>query len=100
MPSSPPGAVVTLAVATELQEQLLVQERELDSREGVVPVWEDALAAFEHALERVCMEHDAVCVQAEAAEQDFYARMCASSSRSEHSINLNRMLEERHNLLC
>jgi hypothetical protein len=32
-------------VADELQGQLLAQERELDSREGVIAAWEDGLVA-------------------------------------------------------
>jgi hypothetical protein len=39
-----------LVVAIELQEQLLAQEVELDSREGTIIMWEDGLAASEHAL--------------------------------------------------
>jgi hypothetical protein len=35
-------------VAIELQEQLLAQDRELDSREGAIIVWEEGLAAFAH----------------------------------------------------
>jgi hypothetical protein len=56
--------------------------------------------AFECALEWVCMERDANPIQAEAAQQDFHTRMYASSSRSKHSISLNRMLKERQILLC
>jgi hypothetical protein len=40
-------------VATELQEQLLARERELDSREGAVATWEDGLVTSQRALERV-----------------------------------------------
>jgi hypothetical protein len=44
------------AVAVEVLGQLLAWERELDSRECVLMAQEDGLAAFEHALGRVCME--------------------------------------------
>jgi hypothetical protein len=46
-------------VAIKLQKQLLARERELDSREGAIVMWEDGLAAFEHALEKVGTERDA-----------------------------------------
>jgi hypothetical protein len=42
----------TSAVVIELQEQLFARERELDSRECEVAVWEDGLVASEHALGR------------------------------------------------
>jgi hypothetical protein len=58
-PSSPPGEVATSAVTIELREQLLARERELESREGAITAWEDGLVAFECALGRVRMEHDA-----------------------------------------
>jgi hypothetical protein len=56
-----------LVVAVEVQEQLLAQERELDSREGVIATWEDGMATFE-ALGRACMERDAEHIQAEAVQ--------------------------------
>jgi hypothetical protein len=37
----------------ELQEQLLAQERELDSRKGAIIAWEDGMTAFERAPGRV-----------------------------------------------
>jgi hypothetical protein len=51
--------VVTSAVLDELQEKLLAQERELDSKEGSIIAWEDGMAASKHALGRPCMECDA-----------------------------------------
>jgi hypothetical protein len=39
-------------VIVELQEQLLAQERELDSREGTIVTWEEGLIAFTRALGR------------------------------------------------
>jgi hypothetical protein len=50
--------VATWAVAVELREQLLARERELDSREGTISMWENGLAASKRALGRVRMEHD------------------------------------------
>jgi hypothetical protein len=55
-----------LAMAVELQKQLLARERELDNREGVLMAREDGLAAFECALGRARMECDGECDQAEA----------------------------------
>jgi hypothetical protein len=46
-------------VAVELQWSRLAWERELDSREGAITVWEDGLVAFEHAHGKVHTEHDA-----------------------------------------
>jgi hypothetical protein len=86
-------------VAAELQEQLLTQERELDSREGTIAAWEDGLAAYKCALGRMCMERDVEHIQAKVALQDYLARTCAFTSSSKHSIKFNRMLEERQILL-
>jgi hypothetical protein len=35
------------------------RERELDNREDTIVAWEERLTAFERALGRACMEHDA-----------------------------------------
>jgi hypothetical protein len=43
-------------VAIELEEQLLAQERELNSREGAIAAWEDGLEAFGRALKKACTE--------------------------------------------
>jgi hypothetical protein len=56
------------AVEIKLQGQLLAQERELDSREGGIAMWEDGLAALECTLGKVCMEHDTNHVRAEAVQ--------------------------------
>jgi hypothetical protein len=53
-------------VAVELQGQLLARERELGSREGVIPTWEDALAAFVRTLGKVRSKRDASCVRTES----------------------------------
>jgi hypothetical protein len=57
MTSSPLDMVAASVVAIELQEQLLAQERELDSMEGTIATWEDKLAAFECALGKVRICH-------------------------------------------
>jgi hypothetical protein len=46
-------------MAIELQEQLLVRERELDSWEGAIAAWDDGLVAFECAQGKVHTERDA-----------------------------------------
>jgi hypothetical protein len=64
--SSTSGTTTTTVVLDKLQEQLLVRVRELDNRQGAIIVWEDGLAASEHALRRVCVERDVECAQGEA----------------------------------
>jgi hypothetical protein len=63
-----------LAMVEELQEHLLTQERELDSKEGTIVMWEDGLAAFERALGRACMERNTGCAETEVVQQDYLAR--------------------------
>jgi hypothetical protein len=53
-------------VTVELQGQLLVQERELNSHDGAIITWEEGLASFVHALEEVHAECDAICAHADA----------------------------------
>jgi predicted nucleic acid-binding Zn-ribbon protein len=88
--------MATLVVVEELQEQLLVWERELDNQEGVIVAWEDGLAASKCAPRRVCMEHEVECAQTEGVQQNYLAWSCALTANSKYSINLNRMLEEHH----
>jgi hypothetical protein len=57
--------VATLAIAIELQEQFLAQERELDSSEGALVAWENSLMASECVLGRACMERNAECTHVE-----------------------------------
>jgi hypothetical protein len=89
-----------LALNVELQERLLAQERELDSREGAIATWEDGLAAFKCSLGKVCTKCDAKRVWDEAIQQDFLARTHASSVRYKQLNNLRRTLEERQTFLC
>jgi hypothetical protein len=60
--------VAASMMAIELQEQLPARERDLDSRECILMVWEDGLAAFEHALGKARMECDGECDQTEAIQ--------------------------------
>jgi hypothetical protein len=46
------------------------------------------------------MERDTSCIRAEAAQQDYLARMRAFSSQSKQLIILSRILQERQILLC
>jgi hypothetical protein len=46
-------------VIVELQEQLLAREREPDSREVTIIVWEESLTALPHALREASAEHNA-----------------------------------------
>jgi hypothetical protein len=39
-----------VVVAIEFHEQILAQERELDSQEGAITTWDDGLAVFTRAL--------------------------------------------------
>jgi hypothetical protein len=58
--------VVASAVVVELWEQLLAQERNLESTEGTVAAREDGLMASEGTLGRVRMERDDERAWAEA----------------------------------
>jgi hypothetical protein len=53
--------VAALAMAIELQEQLLAPEGELDSQQGALTTWVAGLAASERALGRARMECDGEC---------------------------------------
>jgi hypothetical protein len=86
--------VVATSVVVELQEQLLVRERELDSREGAIVTWEDGLATSKRALGRAGMERNAERAHIEAVRQNSLTRSCTLTSNSKNSINLNQMLEE------
>jgi hypothetical protein len=47
-----------LVMAIELQDQLVVRERELDTREGTLMTRENGLVAFECTIGRACAESD------------------------------------------
>jgi hypothetical protein len=72
--------MVVSVMAIELQEQLLAQEGELDSREVTLIAWEDGLVVFECALGRVFMECDTECERAKAVWQDYRARIRSSTA--------------------
>jgi hypothetical protein len=87
-------------MAVELQGQLLAQERELDSREGAIIMWEEGLVAFACTLGEVCAERDASRACADVVPRDFFTQVRASSSWSKQLTDLGRMLEEHEIPLC
>jgi hypothetical protein len=82
---SPPPVVVAMSTAVE----------ELNNRESAIVTWEDGLMASEHTHQRACLEHGTERVQTNAVPHDYLTRSHARTSRTKHSLNLNRMLEER-----
>jgi hypothetical protein len=80
------------AMVTELQEQLLVRDRELDSQENALKAWEDNLAATELALGRARMECDTECDRAEAIQRDYQAWMRASTAGCWCSLDFDGVL--------
>jgi hypothetical protein len=60
-------------VIAELQEQLLSQERVLDSREGAVIAWEESLTALACALGEASTERDASRASADVVRRDYSA---------------------------
>jgi hypothetical protein len=72
--------VIELAVVVELRGQLLVQERELDERENTLLAKEHDVVEVERALRRARMECDAVHDRARAIQQDYHAKVCASTA--------------------
>jgi hypothetical protein len=80
------------AMVSVLQEQLLTRERELNSQENGLMSLEDDLVAIECALGRVCMECDAECDQDEAVQRDYPAKMRASTTSCQHSLDFDRVL--------
>jgi hypothetical protein len=81
-------------VIAELQEQLLAQERELDSREGAIITWEESLKAHARALGEANTERDASRARADTVWRDCSAQVSAFSSRSRWLNALSQTLEE------
>jgi hypothetical protein len=78
-------------MVVELQEQLLVLERELDSRENALMAQEYDLAATKCALERARMECDAESNRVDAVQWDYRATMCASNTGYQHSLDFDQV---------
>jgi hypothetical protein len=64
-----------LVMAIELQDQLVVRERELDTREGTLMTRENGSVASECTIGRACAESDVEFTRAEAIRQDHRARI-------------------------
>jgi hypothetical protein len=60
-------------VDVELQEKLLAQKRELDSREGAIVAWEEGMVAFARTLREVHAKHDTSRARADAVQWDFFS---------------------------
>jgi hypothetical protein len=86
-------AAAASAMAVELLEQLLAQERELDSREGILMAQEDGMVASECSLGRVHMECDSECDRAEVVQLDYLARVHTFTAGCRHSLDFGRVLE-------
>jgi hypothetical protein len=86
-------------VITELQEQLLAREKELDSQEGTVVVWKESLMALARALREASAERDASHACADVIQWDYSAQVNAFSSWSGRLNDLSQTLEERATLL-
>jgi hypothetical protein len=60
-------------VVVELQERLLSQKRELDSREGAIATWDEGLVAFARVLGKARTKCDTSHVHADTVQWDFFA---------------------------
>jgi hypothetical protein len=87
------------AMVAELQEQLLVQEREVDSQENALMAREDDLVATERSRGKAHMECYTECDRAEAIWRDYWARMHTSTAGCWHSLDFDRVLRGRHFIL-
>jgi hypothetical protein len=87
-----PNAVVESTVIVELREQLLAWERELDERENALVARLNGVVEVKRALGRVRMECDADHDRAGAVQQDYRARLCASTTGRRHSLEFDRVL--------
>jgi hypothetical protein len=76
-------------MAIELQEQLLSQERELDSREGALMAQENGSAASKCTLGSMCTKCNTKCVRAKAVRQDYEATTHAFVAGCRHSCTFD-----------
>jgi hypothetical protein len=67
-------------VTIELHGQLLAWERQLDSSEGAIVVWEEGLVAFSCVLGEVHAECDASHARANTIQWDLFTQLRAYSS--------------------
>jgi hypothetical protein len=84
----------------ELQEQLLDREEELTRREEALVVPEVDIEASKRALGGGgCIEHGAEWARTEATRQEYIDKLHANSTRMKHTLDFDRMLEEKKVLL-
>jgi hypothetical protein len=78
--------VVEPALIIELQKQHLDWKRELGEQENPLLTREHGVVEAERAFRRSCMECDAAHDQAGVIEQDYHARLRASTPVPRHSL--------------
>jgi hypothetical protein len=86
-------------VITELQDQLLAREKELDNREGAIIVWEESLTTFTCTLGVARVGCDASLAHGSAIRRDHLTQVSASSSQSERRKARRQTMDERAILL-
>jgi hypothetical protein len=84
-----------VAMAEELQEQLLVREEELTWREEALATWEERARISEKALAQVSADLDAERANAEATRKEYLNKMEVHTAHAKHSLNLDKMLGEK-----
>jgi hypothetical protein len=84
-----------VAMAEELQEQLLAWEEELTRREEALAAWEERVRISEKALAQVSVDLDAERAKAEATRKEYLDKMEVHTAHAKHSLNLDKMLGEK-----
>jgi hypothetical protein len=87
--------VATLAVAEELQEQLLTCEEELTRREEALAAWEWKARIFEMALVKVSANLDVERAKIKATQKEYLDKMETHTTHAQHSLDLHMMLGEK-----
>jgi hypothetical protein len=76
----------------KLREQLLARERELDERENTLVTRENDVVAAERVLGRAHMECDAEHDRVKDVQQDYQARLHASTASQLCLLEFDRVL--------
>jgi hypothetical protein len=84
-----------VAMAEELQEQLLAWEEELTRREEALAAWEERARISEKALAQVSVDLDAERAKAEATRKEYLDKMEVHTAHTKHSLDLDKMLGEK-----
>jgi hypothetical protein len=84
-----------MAMAEELQEQLLAQEEEPTQWEETLATQEEKARITEKALVKVSADLDAEWVKTEATRDEYLDKMCMHTDRAKHTIGLDKMLGEK-----